>query len=615
MLRLASLLVFSNVAVASILIFGVSLSLKNSRDADIYEAQQAAANLANSLSIEIGAQMHLIENSLSTIALRVSDVHSEEERNRIVTKELAEQGMLLPQVSNLRFADASVTVGIEVNGKAVDVSKSSHFLSAAHVEKMVFSEPVLCDDSNEWCIVLARGLRTKNGNFYGIIYAEVRSDALMTRFSRLDMGDAGAIALRTNSLNLVARFSRSDPWSKKGVGEKIVSDELLDQLSKGDERGWYITPTPLDHIERITAYSRIEGYPLIALTGLATDEFLKNWRAEALRQALLVLMVLGITAAYSYYLFRTQRAERKARLEAIGVVQEQSLMLENNLVGMMRVRERKIVWANMATSRIFGYENGQLDGQPSRHLYLNDEDHQRIGIAGYTALRNDGRYSVQLQMQRQNGDAIWIDLSGAAVSEKESLWMMVDIDSIKRSEKNAQDLALSDALTGIANRRSFDLRLEGALSNARRNKKFIAVCYMDLDGFKKINDVYGHDAGDTVLCQTAKRLTEAIRGNDVVARLGGDEFAVLLNSVEGTAGATVVIQRCLEQIRESIEIAPGKYVQIDASIGIVVGSGDSAPQDLLRSADEMMYSVKKGGKGRIQAVAIKSVSKNTEEVK
>ncbi|MCT7342321.1 hypothetical protein N5K55_21640 [Pseudomonas aeruginosa] len=164
--------------------------------------------------------MHLIENSLSTIALRVSDVHSEEERNRIVTKELAEQGMLLPQVSNLRFADASVTVGIEVNGKAVDVSKSSHFLSAAHVEKMVFSEPVLCDDSNEWCIVLARGLRTKNGNFYGIIYAEVRSDALMTRFSRLDMGDAGAIALRTNSLNLVARFSRSDPWSKKGLVKK-----------------------------------------------------------------------------------------------------------------------------------------------------------------------------------------------------------------------------------------------------------------------------------------------------------------------------------------------------------------------------------------------------------
>ncbi|ELO0915016.1 hypothetical protein RZD19_005547, partial [Pseudomonas aeruginosa] len=406
MLRLASLLVFSNVAVASILIFGVSLSLKNSRNADIYEAQQAAANLANSLSIEIGAQMHLIENSLSTIAFRVSDANSEDERNKIVTKELAEQGMLLSQVSNLRFADASGAVGIKINGKTTDVSEFSHFISAAHAERMVFSEPVVCDDSNEWCIVLARGLRTKNGDFYGLIYAEVESDALMTRFSRLDMGAAGAIALRTSALNLVARFSRSDPWSKKGLGEKIVSDELLDQLAKGDERGWYITPTALDHIERITAYSRIEGYPLIALTGLATDEFLKNWRAEVFRQALLVLMVLGITAAYSYYLFRTQRAERKARLEAVSVVQQQSLMLENNLVGMMKVRERKIAWANMATSRIFGYESGQLDGRPSRHLYLSDEDHQRIGMAGYAALRNDGRYSVQLQMQRKSGEVI-----------------------------------------------------------------------------------------------------------------------------------------------------------------------------------------------------------------
>ncbi|AUY33106.1 hypothetical protein [Pseudomonas sp. PONIH3] len=150
MLRLASLLVFSNVAVASILIFGVSLSLKNSRNADIYEAQQAAANLANSLSIEIGAQMHLIENSLSTIAFRVSDANSEDERNKIVTKELAEQGMLLSQVSNLRFADASGAVGIKINGKTTDVSEFSHFISAAHAERMVFSEPVVCDDSNEW---------------------------------------------------------------------------------------------------------------------------------------------------------------------------------------------------------------------------------------------------------------------------------------------------------------------------------------------------------------------------------------------------------------------------------------------------------------------------------
>jgi GGDEF domain-containing protein len=147
-------------------------------------------------------------------------------------------------------------------------------------------------------------------------------------------------------------------------------------------------------------------------------------------------------------------------------------------------------------------------------------------------------------MRHRNGELIWVDLSGTALSEEESVWMLIDISGLKHSEAQAHHMALHDALTGLANRRSLDERLRGALAWARREQRAIALAYMDLDGFKSINDRHGHEAGDAVLRQVADRLAGRVRGHDLVARLGGDEFAIVLADTTSPEEVRTILDRC-----------------------------------------------------------------------
>ena len=157
-------------------------------------------------------------------------------------------------------------------------------------------------------------------------------------------------------------------------------------------------------------------------------------------------------------------------------------------------------------------------------------------------------------------------------------------------------LAHSDSLTGVANRRRFEECLDRAVFDAGQSDERLAVLFIDLDGFKGINDTRGHAAGDRVLCQVAERLLEVVRRPDTVARLGGDEFAVLLRDVSGNTGVLALGERLLAAICASIALPDGP-VGIGASIGISLfpehGPDGAA---LLCRADEAMYRVKTGGK-------------------
>ena len=155
-------------------------------------------------------------------------------------------------------------------------------------------------------------------------------------------------------------------------------------------------------------------------------------------------------------------------------------------------------------------------------------------------------------------------------------------------------------LTGLPNRRLFEEKVGDAINAARRTGRGFSVCYLDLDGFKAINDQHGHEAGDEVLSEISRRLQALVRGNDVVARLGGDEFAILLSGVSRPEDVEQTLQRCLFSIQRRITLDSGEKVSVGASIGAVIGGGDDACRELLHAADEAMYAVKRTGKGQIQ---------------
>jgi diguanylate cyclase (GGDEF)-like protein len=168
----------------------------------------------------------------------------------------------------------------------------------------------------------------------------------------------------------------------------------------------------------------------------------------------------------------------------------------------------------------------------------------------------------------------------------------------KRAERRLADLALRDELTGLPNRRAFDGLLAGAFARARRHATRLAVLFVDLDGFKAINDRLGHAAGDAVLREVANRLRSTVRASDVAARLGGDEFAVVVEDVRSPADAATVARKLQLAIAQPID-AGGEAVRCTASVGVALGPEGRADADaLLAAADAAMYERKRAQSGR-----------------
>src|SRR5438105_3662973 len=160
-----------------------------------------------------------------------------------------------------------------------------------------------------------------------------------------------------------------------------------------------------------------------------------------------------------------------------------------------------------------------------------------------------------------------------------------------------EEQALHDSLTRLANRRLFRDRVDHALARVQRRAVRLAVLFIDLDGFKNVNDTLGHAAGDEALTVMAGRVSACIRSADTAARLGGDEFAVLIEDIHGEGEAIQVAERLLDSLVQPLRVR-GKELEIGASIGIAVNVPGESIDDLMRHADVAMYSAKAAGRGR-----------------
>ena len=174
-----------------------------------------------------------------------------------------------------------------------------------------------------------------------------------------------------------------------------------------------------------------------------------------------------------------------------------------------------------------------------------------------------------------------------------------DVSERKALETELTRQALHDSLTGLANRALFRERINHALARRDRLEQPLAVLFLDLDGFKEVNDSFGHVVGDELLRQASKRLIESTRAGDTVARIGGDEFGILVESFDSAAVTTSLAERCIEALRRPFKVA-GKEVFISVSIGIAITNAIEDTDEILRNADVAMYEVKSRGGGSFQ---------------
>jgi diguanylate cyclase (GGDEF)-like protein/PAS domain S-box-containing protein len=293
---------------------------------------------------------------------------------------------------------------------------------------------------------------------------------------------------------------------------------------------------------------------------------------------------------------------KKVQEELHQLTVEQHAMLDNEMVGIAKVRDRRFVWYNQAINHIFGYPPGELNGARTRMLYADHAAYTALGKVAYRTLRAHGIFRTQLWMTRKNGEHIWVDISGVLLPDQteESLWMFLDMTSLKKYQEEVEQAAFHDPLTNLPNRLLFSDRLKLGIAQAERTGQLLAVCYLDLDGFKLINDQFGHATGDKILIEIAHRIEQSIRVNDTACRLGGDEFVLLLTNLEKVEECDVILKRLMIAIGLPISINHHAEAAVTASLGLTFFPFDGKdPDTLLRHADQAMYEAKKQGRNRI----------------
>ncbi|CAN5280785.1 hypothetical protein BH11PSE11_BH11PSE11_07450 [soil metagenome] len=316
--------------------------------------------------------------------------------------------------------------------------------------------------------------------------------------------------------------------------------------------------------------------------------------------ALIIVLValLGSILLYSQ-LHPLATQMRASELDASEKEQEIRTIMAAVGDGILTIHEHGVIQsANASASDIFGYETGALAGKEF-HLLILGEMKSEQPIEGHFHDFVD-RPNIEVCGMRKNGTSFPIERTLTKVP-KSHLFVGVlrDISARKEAESALHKLARQDSLTGLPNRFLFMDRLHSAMLRSSRSASAMALMFLDLDGFKKINDSLGHQAGDELLVEFARRLSSLVRKTDTVARLAGDEFTIILESlVHPEMDAQFVARKVIESMQQPFLIG-GSEVKVTASIGLVIHQGRQGEVDvaqLLERADQEMYAVKHSGK-------------------
>ena len=274
---------------------------------------------------------------------------------------------------------------------------------------------------------------------------------------------------------------------------------------------------------------------------------------------------------------------------------------ENSLEGVLITDPAlRITDVNRAFTQISGYSREELLGQQPA-MRKSDRHEASFFAALWESLRTQGRWQGEIWNRHKDGRVLpeWMSVSAVADDAGTLLnyvCVVTDISAIKDSESRLEYLATHDALTQLPNRALVTDRLRHALGRAQRQRSSLAGLFIDLDGFKAINDTLGHAVGDRLLVAVGERLCARIRPGDTVGRLGGDEFLVVLEDVRARQDVARLAEGLIEDMTRSFEI-DGQQLYVGASIGIALYPGDAcSAEELVRNADTAMYRAKEEGK-------------------
>ncbi|NQY25995.1 MAG: EAL domain-containing protein [Piscirickettsiaceae bacterium] len=315
----------------------------------------------------------------------------------------------------------------------------------------------------------------------------------------------------------------------------------------------------------------------------------------------LVLLIAFLSPKVVLNVSERKQAEQKQKL----LFREntfQRVALDKHAIVSISDVKGDITYANDLFCKVSGYSEQELIGK--NHRILKSDIHPDAFFDDmWRTIANGHVWHGEIQNKAKNGSVYWVHSTIVPMLNEEGkperyISMRTDITKNKQLEEKLKQLAHFDTLTGLPNRALFVDRFTQAIAYSKRHKTLLAICFIDLDNFKPVNDTFGHDIGDKLLIEVASRISNTIRDEDTASRQGGDEFALLLGSLDSPFHSEKMLER-LNHVLAEPYLIDDNIITISASIGVALYPLNDADLDtLLRHSDQAMYQAKFAGRNR-----------------
>jgi diguanylate cyclase (GGDEF)-like protein len=514
---------------------------------------------------------------------------------------------------NLSFRHLSVSIinrdgtpvsrsdGIPLRGNMAD---RDYFTYHQRVQSDGFrvSEPIIGRSTGNTLILFTRRLNAVDGTFDGVVAIAVKPSYFAVFYDNTMLGGAGTM--------VVVGKDRVLRMAKTGDSIRTTTDMALNSIPafESDKGAALMTDVPWsgDDEAHFVAWETLRSYPFIAVVGLTKRGLIaaheKTWMSyrnnAVLGSIVLFLVALVATLLSARLVWRKHQAEQ-AR-EAYWVATDGD---SEGFYMWRALRDREgasvdfeVVDCNERGAAFFGLPKSQMLGMTLSSLTQQPYFHQIVQICD-KAMKS-GLYEEEYRIPPESTLKMeWIYRKLVRTNDGVAVTLR-DISAAKALEQELVRLGNEDDLTGLPNRHWLMEFLPVAMERTKKQDGMVGVLFIDLDGFKNVNDTLGHSAGDELLQAVAQRLKSALRPTDNVVRFGGDEFIVILAPVAHAGGAARVAARIAVAFLQSFELSRGRHT-VSTSIGISLYPQDGDdPETLLKNADMAMYAAKVAGKGR-----------------
>lgn len=472
---------------------------------------------------------------------------------------------------------------------------------------LLIGSPIKSRSGGQWVITASRRFDHPDGSFAGVVLATIDASYFANFYRRFDLGSTGTITLLDKSGVILARSVDND----SAVGRDVSATPLFQDMDARRPAGLYYFTSPFDQTLRLSFYRLSDRFPLLILATDAKDAVLAPWRQEAIIRMALVLGLVMLIAGTGVYLVR--QLLKGQRVAAVLAAKEADfrLLAEESSDMVMRIGfDERIIYVSPSCVRLLGWVADQLRGTFAL-AGVNAEDLPHVRETVRALKQGEVEESrLVYRTRHRDGNEIWLETALRATRDPETgrvngvVAISRDMTAHKDLEQKLATLAIKDGLTGLANRRHFDDMLQQEWRRAERGGTPVSLVMMDVDYFKKFNDQYGHQAGDSCLKAVAKVIAvEARRPGDLAARYGGEEFVLLLPNTDEVGCALVAerIRQSLETLNLSHALNPPTK-RVTMSIGGATGWPNAESQgnhpSLIAAADRALYAAKHAGRDR-----------------